>query len=198
MELKEQERSVDLSGAVIPRSNFSHSDLVGADFRDTVFRDSNFTMALLMDANLEGADFTGASLFGADLEGAKLKGAIFERANLAKANLGGASLEKVKIHSADLRETDLSATKDVSWFQLLSAKIDTNTKLPAELDLESLLAHLAIGHSDFDWRGESNGNLQQLVGILAELVEATNSHSVDGALLQRTRMKIEKELRSHD
>ena len=78
---------INLSGSILPRSNFTGADLTGANLHDSYLPDSNFTKA-----NLTGADLSD-TLFGAsNFSGANLSGVNFTDSILTGANLQGAIL----------------------------------------------------------------------------------------------------------
>jgi uncharacterized protein YjbI with pentapeptide repeats len=79
-------------------------------------------------ADLLGADLRAVDLRGADLRGAALVGADLRGADLALADLTGADLR-----GADLAGADLRNALFVTQSQLVSARGDRRTQLPASL-----------------------------------------------------------------
>jgi uncharacterized protein YjbI with pentapeptide repeats len=80
---------------------------------------------------LRGADLTGASLAGADLSGANLRGARLLGADLRRARLGLADLTGADLRGADLRGADLAGALFCTQPQLVAARGDGSTRLPA-------------------------------------------------------------------
>jgi uncharacterized protein YjbI with pentapeptide repeats len=81
-----------------------------------------------------GADLVGAKLSGADLRGASLRGALLIGANLRGANLRLADVTGADFRDADIRGADLSTTLFLTQQQVLAARGDHRTKLPATLN----------------------------------------------------------------
>lgn len=140
----------ELTGAVLPRSQFSWADfmgarlegahlegarLAGAQFEGAILRRAHFEGADLWGAQLQGTDLSESHLEGSDLrdsylQGADLKGAHLEGANLEGANLNGADLRYAHLENARLLWTRLSETA------LRQASL-ANASLP-EASLENL------------------------------------------------------------
>jgi len=114
-------RGVDLSNA-----DFSHQNLQGVSFQQSILRDVDFT----------GSNLTGASFFDADLSNAHLEGAILRTANLELANLrradvrnavlegayvvGSTKIEGIRIENSDW--TDVLLRKDQQKYLCSFAK----------------------------------------------------------------------------
>ena len=86
-----------------------------------------------------GADLVGVSLVGADLHGASLRGASLRGAVLVGADLRRADLRRADVIGADLRGADLSGTDltgalFLTASQVVSARGDADTRLPAALE----------------------------------------------------------------
>jgi uncharacterized protein YjbI with pentapeptide repeats len=107
-----------LAGADLRRAFLMGSDLHGADLRSALLE-----CAILRKSNLRGSDLRGAQMNGADLFRADLSGA-----DLRDSSLGSAFLKR-----ADLRGTDLSTAVGLTETQLVEARGDLQTKLPANL-----------------------------------------------------------------
>jgi uncharacterized protein YjbI with pentapeptide repeats len=90
--------NANLTGAYIPRANFSHADLRHSRLLNTHFFGTDLRSAQLQDANLDGADLTAANLAGAD----------FSRANLGAVNFWGANLKGADFTDAHLMYTILA------------------------------------------------------------------------------------------
>ncbi|MFD6935207.1 pentapeptide repeat-containing protein [Streptomyces goshikiensis] len=133
-------RGVDLTEANLYRTDLSQAKLSEADLGKTDLYDLD-----LAEADLQSADLTEVGFQGARLRGANLS--YLTDADLTWANLRGAVLNGVNLTSADLKCADLRGTnldglrRDqgpiagviVTEEQLLTARIDSDTKLPAEL-----------------------------------------------------------------
>ncbi len=117
-------RAVDLSGALLEKTDFSRSflgeiDLRGANCREAVFRDSS-----LVNGDGVGSDFSGATLESAFLAFGNWRRATFDNAgaigiSFQQANLEGASLRNFFTHGADFfgvtaRDCDLADSYLVS------------------------------------------------------------------------------------
>lgn len=66
---------IELRGADLTGTDFSHSDLPNADFMEAILRNVNFS-----GANLQGAVFVQGDIRGANFSSAKLSGVNFHRA----------------------------------------------------------------------------------------------------------------------
>ncbi|MFZ9737583.1 MAG: pentapeptide repeat-containing protein [Prochlorotrichaceae cyanobacterium] len=91
-----------LSRSQLPRANFSHSLLIGADFVYT-----NLQSAVLVEANGIGGNFLAANLRRADLSRAFLAGAVFNSANLSQTNLSYAALNGAEMRAVNLQGANL-------------------------------------------------------------------------------------------
>ena len=93
------------------RSNFSKSNLAGAQLYAAIFRNAH-----LEEANLFSVNLTGALLEEACLEKAYLEGAILRNANFRKANLSGSDLTRARLEKAHLAKAHL---KNVNFYRRL-------------------------------------------------------------------------------
>ena len=80
-----------------------------------------------------GADLMGASMHGADLRGASLRGALLVAADLTGADLRQADLIGADLRDADLGGADLTGALFLTQPQLVAARGDARTRLPAPL-----------------------------------------------------------------
>ncbi len=78
-------------------------------------------------------DLAGRNFGGQDLRDTDLRGALLIRANLAGADLRGADLIGADLRDADLHGADLSTSLFLTQPQLTSARGDTATRIPANL-----------------------------------------------------------------
>jgi hypothetical protein len=78
-----------------------------------------------------GADLVGANLAGHDLHAANLRGALLVGADLRGADLRRADLIGADLRGADLRGADLTGALFVTQAQLMAARGDAATRLPA-------------------------------------------------------------------
>ena len=90
-----------------------------------------------------GADLVGARLAGADLRGASLRGALLVGADLSRADLTLADLTGADLRAADLRGANLAGTLFLTQSQLVAARGDAATHIPAPLTRP---AHWKPGH----------------------------------------------------
>ena len=86
--------------------------------------------ANLLGCNLRYANATGAFLAKADLRQADLSGA-----DLRRADLRGAHFEGAELLGTNLQGADLSFATGLTREQLTRARLDTTTRLPAELNV---------------------------------------------------------------
>jgi uncharacterized protein YjbI with pentapeptide repeats len=153
-------RRANLFHAVLRNVSVSQVDLSDASLMAADLRDAYLDAADLRRANLLGTDLRGAFLPAADLRqaevfadlrgaylgGADLRKAFMNKVDLRDATLGSADLSGADITEADLRGADLTRssmggrtsdipdrTAKVTVQQLLSAKFDAATRLPAGL-----------------------------------------------------------------
>ncbi|MDA0207104.1 MAG: pentapeptide repeat-containing protein [Acidobacteria bacterium] len=111
---------IDLREADLARVNFEGADLYKlngsrANFKDARLKGAVMHRAIALEADFSGADFTGADLSSADLRGSTFLRARFDGANLLGVRFDGA---------------DLSGALGLTETQLLSALLDSSTKLP--------------------------------------------------------------------
>lgn len=95
--------NVDLTYAILRRSNLrganmKNADLTGADLR----------YAALRGANLAGANMTNSYLTGATLAGVNLAGADLTCADMRNAYLAGADMEGANLEGADTKSANLA------------------------------------------------------------------------------------------
>ncbi|MHB1219521.1 MAG: pentapeptide repeat-containing protein [Alphaproteobacteria bacterium] len=173
---------IDLSRAVIPRTNLSHANLSNANLVGANLSGANLSMATLVKANLADATLNNASLFYANLSDANLAGADLSGANVKGAHFENAILHMTKMYKVDWRGVDLSSVQGLSWFQVLNGRLDSSTKLPAYLSLETLLSWLEHNLPAVPWRGDFEGRLSEVLKFLDNFVERARSSSVDEAI----------------
>ncbi|WP_254647686.1 pentapeptide repeat-containing protein [Streptomyces sp. GbtcB6] len=136
---------VDLSDASLMAADLRDAYLDGADLRRANLLGTDLRGAFLPDADLRQAEVFG-DLRGAYLGGADLRNASMNKADLRDATLGSADLSGADTTEADLRGADLTRasmgglTTDIpdritkiTVQQLLFARIDAATRLPARL-----------------------------------------------------------------
>ena len=122
----------NLSGAILRNATMPHADLRGA-----YLVGANLDHVRLQHAQLRGASPINvslhyASLRGADLRYADLRGADLTGADLTGADLRGAILRAGQVGKVNGREVTLKPTQ-ATVQQLISARLDSRTKLPAGL-----------------------------------------------------------------
>lgn len=86
-------RSVQLDGAILPRTQMRHANLARSWLRPGRLDGSDLKATDLRKAYLPAAHLTDANLSGAFLQEADLRGADLSRAHLSGADLRGAILE---------------------------------------------------------------------------------------------------------
>jgi uncharacterized protein YjbI with pentapeptide repeats len=84
-------------------------------------------------ADRRRADLAGARLAGAFLRGASLRGAFLIGADLRAADLRTVDLLGADLRGADLRGADLTGALFVTQPQLVAARGDASTRIPASL-----------------------------------------------------------------
>lgn len=176
-------RLVDLSGSVIPRTNLSHANLIGANLSGANLSGANLGMALLIGANMANSILRGAELFQADLAGADLTRADLTGANLSGANLTSADLGLANLERADMRGANLGDARNLDWFSLLNARIDEHTQLPEYLDEAGLLDELEQLFPGEDWRKKFGGHQSDLLHYLNELWEKVGDQTLRQSLM---------------
>lgn len=133
---------IDLRGANLPEVDLSGANLSKADlgvtYEGTEFfrlvHSTNLKAANLIRTNLEFANLPLVDLQFADLRSANLRSANLSLAKLKCTKFWDADLYKTNIQGADLSCADLRMAKNITFEQLLSAKIDENTILPEYLE----------------------------------------------------------------
>jgi hypothetical protein len=132
---------LSLPDANLAEGNLAEANLVGANLADTDLSFANLLNANLVGANLTGANLASAHLLGANLAGANLAGAAVWFADLSAADLTGANLTGVNLFDADLSfadlaganlaSADLSGVSGLTSAQLVGARVNDWTRLPA-------------------------------------------------------------------
>lgn len=197
--LTKRREPIDLSGAHIPGTSLSHTNLAGSDFSHANLSRVNFE-----GSNLQGADFCEAKLIKANLLGADLS-----RANLSNADLKGATLSRVMLDDADLSYAklsgvrveglDLSRVNGLTWSQFLEASFDEATVLPPYLEEEELLKLLEGVDPSIGWRQEFAGKLRSLLAELAAFKKRGLTGSVVDLLIRnRVAREMDERQRERD
>ncbi|MGP4010523.1 pentapeptide repeat-containing protein [Streptomyces sp. 4N124] len=106
-------------------------DLQHADLTDTCMDFAN-----LAAANLEAANLSNVSLHKADLSAAAMTDASLYNAKLTAARLDKTTLTHAILEDADLRGADLSQARGLDVEELCKARLNTETKLPADLQAD--------------------------------------------------------------
>jgi uncharacterized protein YjbI with pentapeptide repeats len=83
-------------------------------------------------------DVRGAYLRRTDLSSANLEGANLSGADFTHATLRGANFKNALLDGTILRGADLTDATNLTLGQLRNAIVDTETRLPAGLNLEDL------------------------------------------------------------
>ncbi|MEV0937635.1 pentapeptide repeat-containing protein [Streptomyces phaeochromogenes] len=138
--------NASLDYAQLDKAILNSAKLPLAEMNGAHLRKANLAGANLADAKLRRADLRGAYLSGADLTYAKLTGANFAKGHLFRADMQGTVLynadlrgvdfEQATLNGADLRCANLASPGNeprINLDQLLSAQLNKDTKLPAEL-----------------------------------------------------------------
>ncbi|MFF4507668.1 pentapeptide repeat-containing protein [Streptomyces sp. NPDC001401] len=131
--LNQKLRGADFHDAILNVADLYYSDLVGVNMRGAKLGGATLTHSWLLRTDLGGATLRGADLGGSSLRKANLAGADLEGATLAGVDFTGANLAHADLRGADLKADDDWDDAVVSVQQLLSAKLDKATKLPATL-----------------------------------------------------------------
>jgi hypothetical protein len=113
----------DLTGAWLRGADLTAAWLYGADLTRALLDGANLT-----DTRLNRVNLTDAKLIGTLLHGADLTGAGFYRADLTRARLDGANLT-----DAVLNRADLTLAEGLTVDQVVSARPDHTTQLPAAI-----------------------------------------------------------------
>ncbi|MGV3523163.1 MAG: pentapeptide repeat-containing protein [Candidatus Sericytochromatia bacterium] len=125
--------ALNLKGAEVSHCVWEQAQLrqlngFAAQFKDCRFarmdlRQANFTGALLEQVDLRGSALEGSEWISAELQGCDLR-----EAQLAKSSWRGA-----RLRDCDLRGADLRGAEGLVFEQLLSCKLDAQTRLPERL-----------------------------------------------------------------
>ncbi|MFE6041044.1 pentapeptide repeat-containing protein [Streptomyces sp. NPDC056452] len=125
-----------LDFAKLPLAEMNGAHLRQAEFGDAELADAKLRRADLRSAKLGGADLTYAKLTGANLVKGNLFRADMQGTVLYNADLRGVDFEQATLTGADLRCANLASPEGeprINLEQLLSAQLNKDTKLPAEL-----------------------------------------------------------------
>ncbi|MET8831592.1 pentapeptide repeat-containing protein [Streptomyces sp. NPDC004610] len=124
--------NADLVGAVLYGATMAKAHLAGATLSS-----ADLTLVNLSEADLSGSILIDTNFYYAALSDADLTGAMMQGGNLSGASLLNADLREASLIDADLNETALRGTDlrdtDVTEAQLLTAVIDSSTRLPPHL-----------------------------------------------------------------
>lgn len=169
---------IDLSGAVIPFSDLSETQLSGANFEKKTLCDANFAGADLSHARFSGADLRRANLSNtnlsyADFSKADLTAVDLSAANFMSTNLDGAKFDKTKLQGADLRHAH-----NALWEQLLDAFIDEHTTLPEDLSIDALHETLEGYIQGFDLRADFEEVYDDMAILLLKLTEIAGDRTI--------------------
>ncbi|RJR33220.1 MAG: DUF2169 domain-containing protein [Desulfobacteraceae bacterium] len=110
-------RGLDLNRALCRKTNFSGSNLDGADLRQVIAQGADFSGASLKTAGMVKGIFSDGSFKRADLGAADLTRAVFKGADLEEAVLAGCRLYMTILQKAILKKTTFSdANAEMSLF----------------------------------------------------------------------------------
>ncbi|MCV2396106.1 pentapeptide repeat-containing protein [Actinotalea sp. M2MS4P-6] len=133
--LAARDAALDLATARLDEAERRDADVQRAEMDELLRRASRLArQAWPAGQDLRGASLAVQDLSGADLRGADLRGAVLLGADLRRAQLDGADLTGADLRAADLRGADLSGALFVTQAQLDTARGDTATGLPADLE----------------------------------------------------------------
>lgn len=100
--------SSDLRGANFSSANVSQCSFIESDLSGANFKDANAKYALLHKANLVGTNFKKTDLMSANLSQSVISGSDFEEANLTTAYLSKSDLSDCSFRGAEMAYTDIS------------------------------------------------------------------------------------------
>jgi hypothetical protein len=190
-------RTINLSGAVIPRTNLSRANLSGADLSLANLTGANLSMALLVGTNLAESVLADANLAHADLSNADLTKADLSRANVSGARFDGADLNQTKLHETDLRNANLSGALNLTWHQLFDGWLDDTTKLPDYLSEVGLLDYFRRVYYALSLPTEYAGRSEELLKYLGELTEQLQKKSLSSTLATLWAASIDRQQSVH-
>lgn len=129
----------DLSGrALAEHADISRRLFTGIDLHGALMQDADLTGLSVLEADLTEASLEGADLSYCDLSRTVLAHADLSDANLTGANLANADLSGAILKRARLAGADLSLTVGLTNAQIRTAYCDTETLLPAYLDIADI------------------------------------------------------------
>jgi uncharacterized protein YjbI with pentapeptide repeats len=134
-------------------------------------------MSILAEARLKKAVLQSANLAHADLSEADLTDADLTGANLSSAKLIDANLARTKLNKANLRGANLRDSKNLDWYQLLHAFVDTTTIFPKSLTEEQFFDEIDRTTTNVQntWRFEYSGRLLDFIKLMNDTIERTGS-----------------------
>lgn len=103
-------KGIHLNNIDLWHVDFMGSNLIKANFRNSILKGAHLNSTDLQYADLNSADLSGAKLIYADLRDADLRRADLQGAILRDSNLNGADFDRVNLSGADLRGADLQGT----------------------------------------------------------------------------------------
>lgn len=119
--------------ALVPGASLRCADLRGRDLRGQALAGADLAGAWLHDADLSGADLSGALLEQAHAEGARFVSADLSGARLARATVRFADFREANLTGADFCETDLTASRNLTWTRTDETRHCLTTALPPEV-----------------------------------------------------------------
>ncbi|WGL99603.1 pentapeptide repeat-containing protein [Arsenophonus sp. aPb] len=153
------------------RKNFSHGNLYGTNFHNTILTNVNLTEANLTKVKMNGANLTKANLNQARMEDADLTSANFTQAkmnsvDLTDANLNNSILEEAQMTGANLTKANLSSAT-MNSVNLTVANL-TNANLTRSMLNEAKMTGAKLTNVDFTEAEMNSVNLTE-----ANLTNAT-------------------------
>lgn len=128
-----QMNQLDLRGSILRQSNWEAAELPGLNLFAARLEQVGLPQARLTKANLTGATLLHVNLNQASLKGAELISAELNHCDLRGAEFDKANFRGARLNDCDLRGADLSQAQGLTYQQLLSNRIDEQTRLPANL-----------------------------------------------------------------
>ncbi len=135
---------LNLSGAQVPRTVLTDTNLVSANFSQANMEGSDFSRAAARDADFSRANLRGTKFIDVDLRNASLACADLTGADLTGARLDGANMTGAILSSTRLAKVDISQVKGLDGYQISLANIDRDSVNASVEQIEEFKKYLDL------------------------------------------------------
>jgi uncharacterized protein YjbI with pentapeptide repeats len=127
-------RGINLSEAIMPKSDFKKSNLSNSTFNKSLLAESDFRGSFIAYSDFSESFLLMSNFSCFQDKCSDLQGTDFSEANLESVNFQNASLEKVNFKKANLTKANFQGAKNLTKSQIQNATI-CQTILPKNIDI---------------------------------------------------------------